>query len=169
MAEAFTGRLLAERGLDGVTVSSASILDRPGQPATEATLAVLAERGLDVQAHRSRTLTRPIVAAADLVLTMERAQLRVAATLAPGAFAKTFTVKEFVRRGRELGARGTDETTAAFLDRLGAGRQARQLLQADPTDEVADPQGGPWSAFAATAAELDLLTRQLVELLFGRA
>jgi protein-tyrosine phosphatase len=169
MAAALTDRLLAERGAAGVTVSSASILDRPGYPATDDTVAVLAGRGIDLQAHRSQTLTRPLTAAADLVLTMERAHLRVAATLSPGAFAKTFTLKEFVRRGHERGARLAGEDLAAYLGRVGAGREARQLLQADPADDVADPQGGPRAGFVATVDELDVLARGLVDLLFGRA
>jgi protein-tyrosine-phosphatase len=169
MAAALTARLLAERGLTGVSVASASVLDRPGHPPTDPTLAVLLERGIDLQAHRSQTLTRALTSAADLVLTMERAHLRVAATSSPGAFTKTFTLKEFVRRGLEHGGRLGGESVSDYLGRIGAGREARQLLQADPADDVADPQGGPLAGFHATVDELDRLTRSAVDLLVGPA
>ncbi|WP_375399273.1 hypothetical protein [uncultured Amnibacterium sp.] len=62
--------------------------------ALSATLLDRDDDGDWVQAHRSRRLTAELVAASDLVLTMEREQRSIAARLAPGSQAKIFTITE---------------------------------------------------------------------------
>jgi len=166
MAAALTSRALSRHGLP-VTVSSASTMDRPGYPPTPSTLTVLRNKGIDAAGHRSRTLSADIVAGADLVLTMERMHLRAAAVLSPGAFDKTFTLKEFLRRALRTGPRPADEPVATYLGRIGADRDPADLLTDDRADDVEDPQGGPHAGFVTTVDELDLLTRGVVQLLFG--
>lgn len=166
MAAALTSHLAAGRGV-ALTVGSASTLLRPGHRATPATLAALRARGIDAEAHRSRTLTPEIVAGADLVLTMERVHLRVAALLTPDAFDKTFTLKEFLRRALRNDPRRTSEPLDLYLQRISIGRDPVELLTTNEADEVADPQGGPPAGFAATCDELALLCGGVVELLFG--
>jgi protein-tyrosine phosphatase len=91
-----------------VRIGSAGLLEG-GRPSSAHAVATLAARGIDLRGHRSCTLAVERVRAADLVLTMERAHLRAAAVLVPGAFTKTFTLRELVRRGldhaRSTGAR----------------------------------------------------------------
>lgn len=72
LAEALLRRKLAERGVEGVEVSSAGTGAWDGAPATEGAYLVALEHGLDLSAHRARLLTRELVGAADLVLTMAR-------------------------------------------------------------------------------------------------
>ena len=107
------------------------------------------------------------MAGADLVLTMERAHLRTAAVLSSDAFAKTFTLKEFLRRGLQCGARQPDEPLDTYLKRLAEGRDPAALLADDDDDNVADPQGQPRDAFEATVNELELLSQGVLYLLFG--
>ncbi len=168
MAAALTSHLAATRGLE-LTVGSASTLLRPGHRASPATLAVLRARGIDAESHRSRTLTPELVADAELVLTMERAHLRVAALMAPGAFDKTFTLKEFLRRALRTDARYAYEPLDRYLQRISIGRDPVELLTTNEADEVADPQGGPQAGFVAICDELALLCEGAVELLFGNA
>lgn len=70
MAEAIARRLLEQRGITGVEVSSAGTAAWDGAPASEGAYLVTLEHGLDVSAHRARQLTTDLVAFADLVLGM---------------------------------------------------------------------------------------------------
>jgi protein-tyrosine-phosphatase len=72
LAAALLERALAERGIDGIAVSSAGTGAWDGAPASEGAYLVGLERGLDLSGHRARLLTRELVDAADLVLTMAR-------------------------------------------------------------------------------------------------
>ncbi len=53
------------------TVASAGTWAVDGQPASSRARRVLLERGVDLSDHRSRSVTRALLQAADLVLTME--------------------------------------------------------------------------------------------------
>jgi len=72
LAAALLERALAERGIEGITVSSAGTGAWDGAPASEGAYLVGLERGLDLSGHRAQLLTRELVDAADLVLTMAR-------------------------------------------------------------------------------------------------
>lgn len=85
MAEALMRRKLAERGVDGVRVSSAGVGAWDGAPATEGAYLVALEHGLDLSAHRARKLTREIAGGATLILTMARPhRARVDEVISPG-------------------------------------------------------------------------------------
>jgi protein-tyrosine-phosphatase len=58
-----------------VVVESAGIAAREGQPATEPSVRVADEEGVDLTGHRSRRLTSELVDGADLVLVMEPSHL----------------------------------------------------------------------------------------------
>ena len=70
MAEALLRDALATRGADQVTVSSAGTGAWDGAPASEGAYLVGLEHGLDLSGHRAQLLTRELVKAADLILTM---------------------------------------------------------------------------------------------------
>jgi len=72
LAAALLTRALAERGVEGIDVSSAGTGAWDGAPASEGAYLVGLERGLDLSGHRARLLTRELVEAADLILTMAR-------------------------------------------------------------------------------------------------
>lgn len=83
MAEALLRVRFARRGRGAV--ESAGLAALEGRPADPAAVELLAERGLDLSAHRARQLTPELLARFDLVLVMEAAQLRLLASLAPSA------------------------------------------------------------------------------------
>lgn len=157
MAEALLRTRLADRGIDGVTTSSAGLLPG-GAPA--AADACRATPGLD--GHVSRQLSAELIDGSDLVIAMARPHLREAAVLSPTAFARTFTLREVVRRATAAGPRGDDEEFDAWLARVAAGRRIADLVADDPGDDVADPVGQPFDAYRATAAELDELLGRFV-------
>ncbi len=70
LAEHVARQLAARRGLDWLAVESAGTSAWDGAPASDGSLLVGVERGLALEAHRARTLTRQLIDAADLVLTM---------------------------------------------------------------------------------------------------
>ena len=53
-------------------VSSAGAYAVAGRPASSEAVRVMAARGIDLSAHRSRQLTRQMIQAADLILVMEQ-------------------------------------------------------------------------------------------------
>lgn len=69
MAEVIARDLAKDRGL-AVEVRSAGIAADEASGASEGSLLVAMERGLDLSRHRSRQLTRALLDDADLVLTM---------------------------------------------------------------------------------------------------
>jgi protein-tyrosine phosphatase len=103
---------------------------------------------------------------ADLVLGMERAHVRHTVLLEPEAWSRTFTLKELVRRGTELGPRPPVEPPGAWLARAHEGRARRDLLGDSPLDDVGDPYGGPSSAYEAAVSEIEGLVDHLVCLLW---
>jgi protein-tyrosine phosphatase len=125
----------------------------------------MAARGRDVAGHRSRAAGPGDLAGADLILGMAREHVRQAVVLLPAAWPRAFTLREFLRRGHEIGARAPGEPLANWLAQAASGRDRRDLLGVGPSDEdVADPVGGPLRAYRASADLLDRLTADLADL-----
>ena len=162
MAEAMLRARLAARGVPAEVSSAGTATE--GEPASDEVLELLRARGLDGSSHRSRRLDADRLADADLVVAMARLHVRDAALVDPGAFGRTFTLKELVRRGEEAGARAPDEDLAAWLARVGDGRQPARLLGDDPADDVVDPVGRRFGVFKKVARELDDQLDRLVDL-----
>jgi protein-tyrosine phosphatase len=167
MAEALLRVRLRHAGVDAVVTSAGDL--RGGVPASPGSVRAMAARGLDLAPHVSRTLSIDQIERADLVLGMARRHVRSAVALFPGAFGRTFTLKELVRRGMDVGARSPGESFDGWLAALHAGRTTSGLLGDDDRDDVADPIGGPDRLYAATADELERLIGALVDLAFPLA
>lgn len=135
-----------------------------GRPATAPGINVLSRRGLDITRHRSRTMTAAMIASADLVVGMAREHVREAVALVPDSFPTTFTLKELVRRGRDIGPRRSEERLDEWLRRAHDGRSSRDLLGWSPDDDVADPIGLSPAFYAEIADEIEALIDELVAL-----
>lgn len=96
LAEVLLQRELKARGIEDVVVESAGTGAWEGIPASEGSYLVALEHDLDLSAHRSRLLTRELVEAADLVLTMGRSHAARAEAL--GGTGRTFLLGEFAGR-----------------------------------------------------------------------
>ncbi len=70
LAEGIARRLIAERQLTDLAVSSAGTSAWPDSPASDGSLLVSLEHGIDISEHRARQLSPEIVAAADVILAM---------------------------------------------------------------------------------------------------
>jgi protein-tyrosine-phosphatase len=164
MAASFLRRRADELGVDAV-VRSAGFLGI-GYEAVPDAIDVMSSRGLDISGHRSTMLTTSLVQRSDLILTMTRDHLRRTAVLVPGAFEKTFTFKELVRRCLRIGDRG-DEALSSWLHRLNLERDPMALLGENTDDDITDPMGGTTSQFVATADQISLLVDGVAYHLWG--
>ncbi len=167
MASVMLAHRLSSLGVDA-TVTSAGLL-QAGEPAAPLGVEVMAARELDLSEHRSRRLEPALIAASDLVLAMERAQLREVVLLAPAVWDRCFTLKELARRGDLIGPRAPDDPLRDWLARVSSGRAKSMLLGHDPADDIADPYGGTRGDFERTASELDTLVDRVALLAWGRA
>lgn len=152
---------LLRRRLPALEVASAGSLSG-GRPASGGSVRAMAKRGLDLDGHVSRTLDAGMIESADLVLCMARRHLREVVVTVPSALPKTFTLRELVRRGE---AAGPGTSLASWLELVGEGRRAADLLGDDPNDDIGDPIGGPDREYERTAAQLEDLVERLGKLL----
>ena len=167
MAEVLLRHRLGDLGVEA-KVASAGLL-HSGQPASDHGVDILRGRGLDMTTHRSRAMSRELLSSADLILGMAREHVREAVVLDRALWPRTFTLKELVRRGEAVGPRGAHESLPDWLARVGQGRRISELTGSSPDDDVADPYGGPRTAYERMATELDGLIDRLVTVAFAGA
>lgn len=167
MAEVLLRQRLGDLGVDA-RVASAGLL-QAGNPASAHGVDILRGRGLDMSTHRSRTMSRDMLGQADLIIGMAREHVREAVVLDPALWPRTFTLKELVRRGEAAGPRRAGESLDDWLARVGQGRRVADLTGSSTADDIADPIGGPRSAYERMAAELDDLLDRLVAVAFAGA
>jgi protein-tyrosine phosphatase len=166
MAQASLSDLLSSRGIRAA-VASAGLLPG-GAPLPVETADALAAIGHErsLPSFTSVQVTNEDVARADLVLGMTREHVREVIVAVPDAWEHTFTLKELVRRGEEVGPRARDEDLANWLRRAGEDRTRAELLGSSPEDDVVDPIGGRPAEFERSAREIDGLCRALVALVW---
>lgn len=165
MAEGLLRRLFAQSGV-GASVGSAGLLPG-GAPATPDAVATMAARGVDIRRHVSHTVDADVARSTPLVIGMTRQHVRETCASYGAPIERTFTLKELVRRGEEVGPREQGEPVRDWLARLGAGRRPADLMGDDPDDDIADPVGRPRSVYEDTANHLEQLLRRFVVLLIG--
>jgi protein-tyrosine-phosphatase len=137
LAEGLARRLASERGLADLIVSSAGTSAWDGASASDGSLLVAMEHGIDLSAHRTRQLSRELVAEADVILTMGPHHLERVQAL--GGSGKASLLHDFATHGESQAAvsdpfggdldvyRATyqelDQTLRRVLDRLAHDRQ----------------------------------------------
>ena len=93
MAEAVLRDAL--RGQEAITVESAGLGALVDEPASEHSVELMRERGLDISGHRAQQLTPELVTKADLILVMESGHRRVIDTNEPTARGKVYRLGEW--------------------------------------------------------------------------
>jgi len=146
-------------------VTSAGLGDA-GLAAPDEVVEVMLRRGVDLTSHRSTTLTTSMVADADLVVGMSLRHVQEAVLAEPVAWERSFRLKEIVRRGEFVGPRLPGQDVAAWIRAAQGDRDRTALAHVSPEGDVADPYGGPYAGYEATAVELDDLTGRLAALLW---
>ncbi len=139
-AERLARRDLAELLGDAahrVLVHSAGTRAVVGAPVHPHSAAVVRRLGGDVEGYAARRLTRPLVAEADLVLTMTREHRGLVLGVDPRALSRTFTLAEAAELVGLLG--DTPAPDQPLARRLAAARTRRR---SDEADDVPDPING---------------------------
>ena len=90
MAEGMLQDALMKTGKTDYSVSSAGLGALMGHTADPAACELMAQKGLDISAHRARQLTGDMIRNADLILVMEAWQKAAIETRAPSAKGKVF-------------------------------------------------------------------------------
>ena len=144
------GGMASEGRVRAASAGTHGFVDRPMDPAMTAELAA---RGIDAAAFRSRRLTPALVAAADLVLTMEAAHRAFVLTDEPRWIGKVFTLGQFARLADSVPA----ASGRSLLD-LAAERRIRPR----PEDDVADAFGLGPAASARAAADIESRLRRVI-------
>ena len=85
LAEALARKLADERGMTGVTFASAGTGAFDGAPATDESILVGIERGLDLSLHRARSLTAQLATDDTLILVLAASHLAAVHATAPNA------------------------------------------------------------------------------------
>lgn len=103
MAMGILKKLLHEKGISGVAVSSAGTMDTLSHPASEPALMVSAEKGIDISSHRSAPLSDKKIQKADILLAMDMTHLMFIQFNFGHAMEKTFLLCDFSKNsGREI-------------------------------------------------------------------
>lgn len=97
LAEVIARAAARARGLDGLAVSSAGTSAWEGASASDGSLLVALEHGLDLAAHRARTLSPALIEQADLILTMGPSHLERVHVL--GGSARAHQLTHYASRG----------------------------------------------------------------------
>lgn len=97
MAEAFARKVIIERGLTDMDVSSSGTSAWDGAPASDGALLVGIERSIDLSSHRAQTLTPELVRDSDLILAMGPHHLERLEAL--GGSGKSHLITDFASRG----------------------------------------------------------------------
>ncbi len=112
LAENLAKASAAKRGMKDFTATSAGTNAWDGSPASDGALLVGMERQLDLGAHRSRKLTRDMVAAADIILVMSTAHLEPVRQLGGGG--KVHLIDEYGSDGNS--SNGVSDPFGGELD-----------------------------------------------------
>jgi len=99
LAEAIAARLIAERALRNLEITSAGTSAWDGAPASDGALLVGLERRLDLNGHRARQITRELVDESDLILAM--GPHHVERVHALGGAEKTHLLTDYAERSTE--------------------------------------------------------------------
>ena len=99
LAEAIATWMTTERARPDVQASSAGTSAWDGAPASDGALLVGIERRLELNAHRSRQLSRELVAEADLILAMGPHHVERIEAL--GGEGKTWLLTDYAERSTE--------------------------------------------------------------------
>jgi glycine hydroxymethyltransferase len=172
MAEGFLRQALTDRGYRGIGVASAGVSGWDESPAVPEAVEALRERGIAIDTHLGRHLSRAMIESADLVIAMSGEHRTAILQLAPSAASRTFTLKELVYL---LGNLLEDIPAGDPESRMRQAVRAASRLRDEATleelgdEDIADPLGLGLESFRATAWELGELTPRLVDGLFGPA
>ncbi|HYV97639.1 MAG TPA: low molecular weight protein arginine phosphatase [Gemmatimonadaceae bacterium] len=141
LAEAIAREIAGRRQLQDVIFESAGTSAWTDAPASDGALLVGLERGLDLNAHRARQLTRELVEGADLILAMGPHHLERIEAL--GGVGKSYLLTSYGSNGTD--ARAISDPFGGDLDtyRSAADELTREIERAFERLVPSRAPGGP--------------------------
>jgi protein-tyrosine phosphatase len=164
-AALFLRQEIGLHGPEGLLVSSAGTLGA-SDAVPERLIAEAAAFGLNFEGHVPRRMEEADIVRADLVLGMARQHVREAVLLDKPSFAKSFTLREFVRRAQEVGPRGHGPSLAKWLATVHGSRRHLDLIGDSEADDIPDPMGGTSEDYRQMLHEVRELTIALHSLMW---
>jgi protein-tyrosine phosphatase len=161
----------ARFGDSAPSVASAGLAGWIGSAADPHSVSALAERGIDISAHRGRRLDDHDLSEASVVIAMATEHREAIGRSVPEVADRTFTLKELVRLLEASGEAPAGDDARDVLERRIADAAAlrRTGFEGNPLDDdVADPLGLSVEAFRAMTWELGEWVDRLDAALFGR-
>ncbi len=126
MAEALLrARLTRDGTRPGWQVGSAGVWAAEGRPASGYAIEAMAQRGIDLHAHHSRSVTRELMNEADLVLTMARNHVEALIAAFPEQAHKVCMLSEVI--GKEYDIR--DPYMGTRLEYARTANELEQLIE----------------------------------------
>lgn len=95
MAEVLFKKILKDNGIEDVEAASAGTSVFFPSGASEHSIEVMRDRGIDLTSHQSRQVTKAMIHEADIILTMTVNHREKLLNVCPEAADKVFTLKEF--------------------------------------------------------------------------
>ncbi|EQF22736.1 low molecular weight protein-tyrosine-phosphatase ywlE [Clostridioides difficile CD160] len=98
MAEAILKKEIEKSGrnIEGYCISSAGISTVDGMNASQNSIEVLKELGIDLSNHRSKVITKELIDNSDIILTMTKYHKEILVQAVPKCKEKVYTFKGFV-------------------------------------------------------------------------
>ena len=122
-----------------------------------------AERlGASLSGHRSRIVTPAMIDESMIIVGMVRKHVREVLDLCPDAKERSFTLKELVTRGRDVGPMQDHESAPDWIGRASADRDKLVHIGAGADTDIDDPIGRSSRFFQSTAHEIDGLISELI-------
>lgn len=131
----------------GVRVCSAGTLDDKDVSIDAKTKKALRRAGYTASDSLSRSISREMIASADLILTASRRHRTRVLRLAPDALARTYTIREFARYCANIMTRPVSDTLRSPTDRLRAAvplanhQRGMSFPSRLEDDDIVDPAG----------------------------
>ena len=162
MAQAFVARAAHDEGLDLIVETAGTLKIHRAVSSRAAT--ICAQAGIEISGHRRRVLKRKDIERSELILGMAREHVGAVVMVEPRAWERSFTLKEFVRRGEMLPP-APGQILPEWLEMLGADRRRADLMGWSTEDDVLDPIGASTERMQATRAEISQLVNRMLKLL----
>lgn len=155
------------RRLLGGTVRVRSAGIAAGRYLSAETIETAREMGLDAESLRPTQVTREILRAADLIVTMTGDHRAEVLAMAPEVAEKTFSLKELTRLLALMPPPAPSTERASVLARIAEAERRRNADGGAVLEGVRDPLGLPMDVYREVAADIEAGVDALVRGLFG--
>jgi len=132
-------RLARDEARHDWQVGSAGVWAAEGRPASAYAIEEMARRGIDLRAHRSRSVTREMMAEADLVLAMTRHHTEALGAAFPEHARKVYLLSEMVGQTYDV----YDPYGSTQMEYRYTAQELEQLIEAGYERIVALAEGVP--------------------------